>query len=204
LSPNFADAHDTYASYLAAIGQWDRATAELHRAEELDPLSFHIYTDGALDFWLARKYEQGVEQALKAIELQPDFFVAHSNLSQIYAQMGKFPEGVVEAQKGTQLSNSPLARGFLGYAYGVAGRKLEARQVVEELVANMETRYVCPFEIGTTYLSLGQKDKAFLWFEKAYEERSLCIYTMKFDPRLDSIRSDARYHSLIHRVGFPP
>jgi serine/threonine protein kinase len=203
LNPNFADAHDNYANYLAAIGQWDRAAAEINRAEELDPLSFHIYTDSSLDYWLARKYKQGVEQALKAIELQPDFFVAHSYLALNYLQMGRLPEAVIEAQKGTQLSNSPLARGFLGYAYGVAGKEPEARQVVEELIANINTRFVCPYEIGTTYLSLGQKDKAFLWFDKAYEERSLCIYGMKFDPRLDPIRSDPRYQSIIRRVAFP-
>jgi serine/threonine protein kinase/Tfp pilus assembly protein PilF len=203
LNPNFADAHDNYANYLAAIGQWDRASAELHRAEELDPLSFHICTDGALDFWQARKYEEGAEQALKAIELQPDFFVAHSYLALNYLQMGRLPEAVVEAQKGTQLSHSQLAKGFLGYAYAAAGNEREARKVAEELVANIKTRYVCPFEIGTTYLALGQKDEAFRWFEKAYEERSVCIFTMKFDPRLDPIRSDPRYHSLIRRVAFP-
>src|SRR5215469_394380 len=203
LNPSFADAHDNYASYLSAIGQWDQAAEELHRAEELDPLSFHIYSDGALDFWLARRYDQGVEQAQKAIELQPDYFLAHSNLALIYAQMGRLPKAVVEAQKGTQLSDSPLAKGFLGYAYAAAGQKREARSVVEELIANIKSRFVCPFEIGTTYLSLGQKDEAFLWFEKAYEERSICIFTMKFDPRLDSIRSDPRYKNIIRRVAFP-
>jgi serine/threonine protein kinase/Tfp pilus assembly protein PilF len=203
LNPNFADAHDNYASYLAALGQWDRAIAELHRAEELDPLSFHIYSDGALDFYLARRYDEAVGQALKAIELQPDFFLAHSNLAMIYVQMGKLPEAVTEAQKGSQLSESPLAKGVLGYAYAAAGNELEARKVAEELVANIKTRFVCPFEIGTTYLRLGQKYEAFLWFEKAYEERSICIFTMKFDPRLDPIRSDPRYDSIVRRVAFP-
>jgi tetratricopeptide (TPR) repeat protein len=203
LNPSFADAHDNYATYLAAMGQWDNAAAELHRAEELDPLSFHIYSDGALDFLLARRYDQGVEQAHKAIELQPDFFVAHSNLALIYAQMGRLPEAVTEAQKGTQLSDSPLAKGVLGFTYAAAGKELEARKVVDELVANIKTRFVCPFEIGTTYLALGQKDKAFLWIEKAYEERSICIFSMKFDPRLDPIRSDPRYQDIIRRLSFP-
>lgn len=70
----------------------------------------------------------------------------------------------------------------MGYVYAAAGQKREALKVVEDLIANIKTRFVCPYEIGTTYLSLGQKDKAFLWFEKAYEERSICIDGMKFDP----------------------
>jgi eukaryotic-like serine/threonine-protein kinase len=203
LNPSFADAHDNYATYLSAIGQWDKMAAELRRAEELDPLSFHIYSDGASDFFSAHQYDQGVEQAQKAIELQPDFFQAHSWLALIYVQMGRLPEAVVEAQKGAQVSDSALAKGFLGYVYAAAGKERQARKVVEGLIANIKTRFVCPYEIGTTYLTLGQKDEAFTWFEKAYEERSICIYGMKFDPRLDSIRSDPRYQSLIHRVGFP-
>jgi tetratricopeptide (TPR) repeat protein len=118
--------------------------------------------------------------------------------------MGRFPEAVVEAQKATQLSNSPLAKGFLGYVYAAAGKEREARRVVDDLIADIKPRFVCPYEIGTTYLSLGRKDEAFAWFEMAYEERSICIFTMKFDPRLDSIRSDPRYQSIVRRVRFPP
>jgi serine/threonine-protein kinase len=203
LNPNFADAHDNYASYLSDIGQWDKMSSELRRAEELDPLSFHIYSDGATAYFTERRYDQGVEQAQKAIELQPDYFPAHSWLALIYVQMGRLPEAVVEAQKGAQLSDSPLAKGFLGYVYAAAGQKREAGKVVDDLKANFSTRFVCPFEIGTTYLALGDKDEAFRWFEKAYEERSICISGMKFDPRLDSIHSDPRYQAILARLNFP-
>ena len=152
---------------------------------------------------MERKYEKGVEQAQKSIRLEPDFFLAHSYLGLTYAQMGRASEAVVEARKGSELSDSPLAKGFLGYVYAAAGRKREAAAVASDLTANFKAHFVCPFEIGMTYLYLGKKDEAFAWIEKAYEERSICIPSIKYDPRLDPIRSDPRLQAIIARVNFP-
>lgn len=203
LRPNFGDAHDSYAVYLGDVGQWENAEAESHRAEELDPLNYSFYAHESFNDFLERKYDKSVELAQKALELQPDFFLAHSYLGLTYAQMGRSSEAVVEARKGSELSDSPLAKGFLGYVYAAAGRKREATEVANDLTANFKAHFVCPFEIGMTYLYLGKKDDAFAWIEKAYEERSICIPSIKFDPRLDPIRSDPRFQAIIARVNFP-
>jgi len=203
LNPNFADAHDNYAMFLADVGRWKEMEEELQRAEQLDPLSFRIYSDASQDFWLERRYDQAAAQAQKSIELEPSAFMSHSSLAFAYAEMNRLPEAVAEAQKGAELSDSPLAKGFLGYAYAVAGRTQDARNTVRQLEADFRNHFVCPYEIGTIHLWLGEKDEAFRWFERAYEERSICMSLLKFDPRLDSVRSDPRYASLVRRVGFP-
>jgi eukaryotic-like serine/threonine-protein kinase len=203
LNPNFADAHDNYATLLSNVGRWKEMEEELQRAERLDPLSFRTYADGSVDYWLERRYDEAVAQAQKSIELEPNGFMAHSNLAFAYAEMNRLPDAVVEAQKGAELSDSPLAKGFLGYTYAAAGRTQEARKTVKQLEADFRNHFVCPYEIGTIHLWLGEKDEAFRWYEKAYDERSICMSLMKYDPRLDPIRSDPRYESLIRRVGFP-
>ena len=203
LDVNSADAHDNYANYLSNVGGWEKMGLEIHRAEELDPLSFRIYGDGAVDYFTARQYGRAVEQAQKAIELEPDYFLAHTRLGLSYVQMGRLSEAVAETQKGAQLSDSPQARAVMGYAFAVAGRRSEARKIADELAAKRRQNYLCPFEIGTIHISLGEKDEAFRWLERAYDERSACMPGLKFDPRLDPIRSDPRYQDLVRRVGFP-
>jgi tetratricopeptide (TPR) repeat protein len=203
LNPNSSDAHDSYGTALAYIGRVAEGAAELRRAEELDPLSFRIYCDGAFAAFLARNYVLAEAQAKRSIDLAPDYFLMHSYLALIYVQMGKYLEAVAEAERAVHLTNSPLIRGFLGYVYAAAGRTAEARGIVDELISLRTHAYACAFEIGTTELTLGHEDEAFRWFETAYQDRSLCITSMKFDPRLDTVRSDARYLSLIQRVGFP-
>jgi serine/threonine protein kinase/tetratricopeptide (TPR) repeat protein len=203
LNPNSAKAHGAFAVYLASIGRWEEMRTEIHRAEGLDPLSFQIYRAGARTYFQGREYDRALEQAQKALELEPDFSLAHTWLGLIYAQMGRFPEAVAEAQKGAQLNDSPLIQAILGYTYAAAGKRSEAHKIAEELAAKRAERYVCPYEIGTIHLGLGEKDEAFRWYERAYDERSACIPLLKFDPRLDPIRTDPRYQDLIRRIGFP-
>ena len=58
--------------------------------------------------------------------------------------------------------------------------------------------------VGTIYASLGEKDKAFQFLEKAYQERSSDLpWFLKADLRIDSLRSDPRYADLVRRVGLP-
>jgi tetratricopeptide (TPR) repeat protein len=73
----------------------------------------------------------------------------------------------VEVGKG-----SPSALGTLGQAYGLAGRQREAREILAELIRQSHERYVPPHAFVHIYIGLGDKDKAFEWLEKSYQERS--------------------------------
>ncbi len=58
--------------------------------------------------------------------------------------------------------------------------------------------------IATIYAGLGNKEKAFDFLEKAYQERSPDIpYFLKADLRIDTLRSDPRFQDLLRRVGLP-
>jgi tetratricopeptide (TPR) repeat protein len=148
---------------------------------------------------MERRYDQAVLQAQKSLSLQPDYFIAHSDLGMIYAQTGSFSDSIAEAQKAVKLSDARRP----GYSYAAAGKKSEARKIAADLGGNLDKHFVCPFEIGTIYIRLGEKDESFRWLNRAYEERSICISGMKFDPRLDPIRSDPRYDTLVRRLNFP-
>lgn len=54
------------------------------------------------------------------------------------------------------------------------------------------------------YVGLGEKDLAFTWLEKAYEERSFELSFIKAEPRMDGLRSDPRFRDLLRRMGLPP
>ena len=71
-------------------------------------------------------------------------------------------------------------------------------QTLEE---QTKSRYVCSYEVATAYVLLGKEDQAFRWFDKVVEDRSDCMVMLVVDPRLDSIRSDTRFPSLVRRVG---
>ena len=93
----------------------------------------------------------------------------------------------------------PLAA--LGHAYAVSGRRAEARQALDELVARSRRRHVPAYTIAAIYAGLGDKDQAFAWLEKAFADRAWYMTSLKVDPKLDSLRSDPRFKDLVRRVG---
>jgi hypothetical protein len=58
--------------------------------------------------------------------------------------------------------------------------------------------------IAAIYAGLGNKDKAFEFLAKAYDERSADLsYFLKADLRMDTLRSDPRFQDLLRRMNFP-
>jgi hypothetical protein len=62
---------------------------------------------------------------------------------------------------------------------------------------------VPPCDIARIYTVLGNKDEAFVWLEKAYDERSAYLVNLPVDPTFDSLRPDPRFTDLLRRVGLP-
>lgn len=92
---------------------------------------------------------------------------------------------------------------MLGLAYGLADRKADANKILNELLELNETRYVTPAAMVNVYIDIGDKNKAFEWLEKAFEERSTYVAYLKVFPIVDPLRSDPRFADLLRRVGLP-
>jgi hypothetical protein len=56
-------------------------------------------------------------------------------------------------------------------------------------------------EIARIYAGLDEKDQAFEWLEKAYEEHSFVMAYLKADPKWENLRGDPRYADLLRRMG---
>ena len=112
-------------------------------------------------------------------------------------------EALAEALKYWELSGLK-GRSQLGYFYAVAGKRDEAQKILAEMQEMARQQYVPPGIFALIYAGLNDKDKAFMWLEKAYEQRGPGMIGLKTQPRGDSLRSDPRYADLMKRVGFAP
>jgi len=83
------------------------------------------------------------------------------------------------------------------------GERSEALRVAEELRAASKQRFVPAVCFAVVYVGLGEKDQAFTWLEKAYEERSSSLAYLKVDSIWDSLHSDPRFADLLRRMGLP-
>jgi eukaryotic-like serine/threonine-protein kinase len=203
LNPNSAVGHFNLALYLGWSGRRAEALAESAKARELDPVSppdllGYIY-------YHARNYQPMVNDSRKFVAANPDDWIGYYRLGIAYEGSGRRSEAIPEYQKAVRLSegdSDPTAA--LAHAYAASGRRAEAEKILLELLRQSESSYVSPYMIATIYAGLGDKDRAFEFLEKAYQEKSPDIpYFLRADLRVDSLRSDPRFQDLVRRVGLP-
>ena len=202
LNPNYGTAHHWYAVCLMFSGRLDEALAEIKRAQQLDPLSLATNTSFGWVLWARRQYDLSAEQLRKTLEMDPNFALAHYRLGRTYAHNKMYEEAITEFQQAFKLSGGgPLAVAGLGETYAMSGKRSEAMKVLAQLQELSSKRFVSPYHIAVIYANLGQKDQAFVWLEKSYEEHEGSQVLLKVDPGLDSLRSDPRFTKLLSRVG---
>jgi tetratricopeptide (TPR) repeat protein len=206
LNPSYMDAHGLHAVVLWQTGRLDEAIAETKRTLELDPLSLDNNVTLGLEFFLARKYDQAIEQEGKVLELDPNFILAYYFRGVSYLKKSMYKEGMADFQKAALISpDDTVALTGLGYGYAVTGRIAEAQRVLDKLTALSKQKYIGAVFMAKIYTGLQEKEKAFEWLEKAYEDRSIVsVGFIKTNPMFDPLRSDPRFADLLRRTNLQP
>ena len=203
LDPNNSGAHERYGALLQSRERFDEALAERKLAQKLDPLNPSVMVSLGHVFSFAHRRDEAIEQYRKAIELDPNYSWGHVWLAETHLQMGRYDEAITELNKAISSDGDTRAIAMLGYAYALAGRRDEARSLLGKLEEQSKRKYVPAFFIAAIYVGLGEKDRAFEWLEKAYQDRNPNLVNLKVSPILDPIRSDPRFADLLRRVGIP-
>jgi serine/threonine-protein kinase len=202
LNPADANAHFSYGVVLRRMGRLEDSISEHRRALELDPLSIPNNGWLGVTFYQARRYDEATEQLRKTLEMEPNYVQGHYYLGMVFLQRSMFNEAIAEFGKARAIAPRfvyPISA--LGYAYGTAGKRTQAREMLDKLTELSKQEYVLPASKAIIYAGLGEKDNAFEWLEKGYEERSLGGgETIKVDPVWDSLRSDPRFTDLLRRM----
>src|SRR6266498_3205988 len=204
LNPNYPTAHHWYGdANLRVTGRFDEAIAQEKRAQELDPLSLIINADLGTTYIYARRYDKAIEQLRKTIEMDPSFYYARWRLGTAYELKGSLHEAMTEYQNARALNDDPTVLALMGRAYAASGKRDEASRTLDQLKEIAKHRYVPAYAFALLYAGLGEKDQAFQWLERGYQDRAFDMPYLKVDPLIDSLRSDPRFEDLLRRVGLP-
>lgn len=201
LDPNYATAHQWYGENLAMMGRFDEAIVQFKRAIDLDPLSTIINADLGEVYTWARQYDNAIDQLRKTIEMDQSFYYAHLHLGMAYELKGSYPQAIAEYQKARALGDDPFVLASLGHAYANSGKRDEALKILDQLKEISKQRYVGEYSFAVLYAGLGDRDQAFQWLEKGYQNRTSHMNWIKVDPMLDNLRADPRFADLVRRVG---
>jgi TolB-like protein/DNA-binding winged helix-turn-helix (wHTH) protein/Flp pilus assembly protein TadD len=202
LNPNYATAHHWYAEgYLMPMGRADEAIAEIRKAQELDPLSAVIATDLGKELYFVHRYDQALVELRRALELDPNFVGAHNWISDTFLEKGMYHEAIVELDKTRPFKEERVYVRQTAYLYARIGRRAEARAALARSLQLSQGKQVSSGAVALIYAALGDRDKAFLWLEKAYTERSSFMTSLKYWSVFDPLRGDPRFADLLRRVG---
>ena len=205
LNPAYTRGHTFYPFYLSSIGRSEEALEVAKGALDLDPASPAVSHSLAVQLYLARKFDRAIEQAHDTLEMDANFAISYAVLGEVYLSKGMYREGLSELEKYSALSRSGAASlALLGYSHARLGERKESLQVIEALKAASKQSFVPALFVALVYAGLEDKDQAFTWLEKAYEERFNRLAYLKVEALWDPLRSDPRFADLLRRVGIPP
>src|SRR6266542_3579356 len=201
LNPNYPLLHHWRSLNLIAMGRMDDARSAMQRALELDPLLLITNVNlGRIDYYEGR-YDQAIKQYQRALELDKNFMRTHLRLGLAYVQQGRYNEALIEYNKALEIAgDTPQIRAHIAHVMAVSGKKSNALGALAALLARAKRQYVPPYDIALVYVGLDQRDKAFEWLEKAYNDHSTEMIYFKVDPVLSGLRTDPRYQDLLRRM----
>lgn len=200
LNPNYATAHQWYAIWFVGRGNIDQALAQLSLAEKADPLSLVIKADTADMLNWAGRYEQAAQVATKALELDPNFLLAHYALADSYVGQERYPQAMSEYQKVLARDTGNVwARAGIARVSARTGHRVAAERLLEEVLEACGDGG-CFYEISTIYYSLGDRDQGIEWLEKAYQAHEGALIFLKAGLHQMFPQSDTRYADLARRV----
>jgi TolB-like protein/DNA-binding winged helix-turn-helix (wHTH) protein len=196
ISPNSADVHSDYADYLEQIGRADDANGERERAQELDPTHNRFVNLFPTDW--------NLDQAREFLDKEdPNNGFSRAALGKSYQILGLYREAVVQYIKSADSYGYHDEADVMRrqYARGEYKRAIRDWMAIWEKRAQHE--YIPAFWPAFLYANLGDKEAAFRWLQRAFEQHSWCMLYLNEDMVWDPVRDDPRFRELVRRVGLP-
>ena len=190
-----------YGDLLDTFGKSDAALSVKEIALELDPTSSMAHLRMASSYWFLRRYSEVINWSKKALDLDPENAFAQYRMGGAYYALGMYDEW------------APLAI-HLAREYGGCKRDelaelldLYKRNGPHALLRRLAPAdRVCglPFTVlATCYSEIGDRDRALMCLERAYEDRERTLVHLNVDPLWEELRAVTRFAELVGRIGLP-
>ena len=192
------------AVILTMVRRFDEAIEWAERARLLDPLSPYASSMMSMCFLSRFLSEEALEHAEAALEMNPDYPVALYLGGGACMRLGENARGVQLLERAVEVVERLRSNlGWLGWAYGAAGRTEEAESVLGELESRSSSEWVSPTARAWVLSGLGRLDEAFPLLERSVEDRDPVVIGTPNFPPFDPLRQDPGSPALMTRARFP-
>lgn len=133
--------------------------------------------------------------------------LVYSEVGEVLNWLGEFDSAILYLDSAVQMniptSYFPRYQSSLAVARYKTGDTIGARNIISQLTQQADISAIRSpaYFTGWYYSWIGEVDSAFLWLEKAYNNRSPEMPWLKANPAFNSLIEDDRYWDLYERTG---
>jgi DNA-binding winged helix-turn-helix (wHTH) protein/TolB-like protein/Tfp pilus assembly protein PilF len=202
LDPNYARTYHWRGIAHSMHGATARALADFERARQLEPLWIAPRAATGNALFYARRYSASIDELTETLALDERADNARTYRARAYLHSGQRELALAEFLRLREReARTPGSFGDFGQALALLGRTDEARAELTRLEQLAATRYVPALDLATIHASLGDRERAFQWLERAFDDRSTNLAFLEYDPSFDALRGDSRFDALVERIG---
>jgi tetratricopeptide (TPR) repeat protein len=189
--------------FLRYAGRYHESTSVHLRAELLDPFSIVAILELGFAFYYARRFADASAQMQKAIDLEPGWDQLYFGLGLTLLQQQRFAEAIAALRAAVQKEpGNVFSVAALIYGLGHAGRKKEAKQLLDQLLKKYE--YVPCWFLAMAWVGLDEGQRALDALEQAFRDHEPCMVSLKVDAIFDPLREEPRFKEMVRGVGLEP
>lgn len=207
LNPGDPGTHRSYSGYLRTMGRIEEAINESKQARLQSPLSVSLISALGWTYYYAHRWDEAIAQFRQALERDAHYLGAHEGLVKCYQQKGMQNEAIQELEAELGIADDNELAQAVRDTYGKSGYAAALHTLysarLEQYRYASHAMYVSPLVMADLHSLLDEKDEAFEWLGKAYEERSSKLTDLKIDPDFDNLHSDPRFSALVRKIGLP-
>ncbi len=196
LAPGESAVQSLYGTQIAAFGKIPQATTAMKKAIDLDPLSGYAWCNVGLLQTVTRDYAAARASIERALAISPSADAFHFALGQLDLLQGRLTDAQTEFQKQGAEGNRRMGVAMVEYA---GGREKQSQAALKDLIAKNAGDMA--YQVAAVYAWRGEKDKAFEWLERAFQQRDSGLNGVAWDPLLSNLKDDSRYGALLTKLG---
>ncbi len=198
LDPSLASAYHRRGLLYAIQGDIDRALEANNRAQQLEPLWMAPKGAAGNFLYLARRYDESIQVCEQVLALDERADNARSFLIRNLLVKGEYDRAIAEYDK--RPLHMPGSNAHRAQAFALSGRRAAALAELDRVLKLSKERYVPAYDIALIYAALGDTENAFMWLDRAVEDRSTLMVFLAQDPMFGAFHADRRWAPLVRRV----
>jgi len=202
-APSSFEPHHSYSHLLMSMGRDEESLRESQIAKALDPLNTAATLHLGWHYLMAGEAERAIPEYLATLRIDPTFSAGYNQLAQAYVLTGRYADADKAYRNYADLTRDAdtLALGALVAAR--SGRTEDASRMIGALIGRAHRGEVASYDVASVLATLGRKDEAFRWLERAIDRRETGVRDLQRDPFLRPLHADPRFPARVRRVGLP-